>query len=1378
MNRIYQGRVSRVELPNPSAGRRTPEEPPWLAFHPDLKRARLVTLRCAELRAEAALQRSERNGQCEPKPAKPGALKEFDDLTAESRKAGRVVLWKHHRRFQDAVNFYLAAFAAFIPADCDNEDWLEFRSALVRSWEKFAGRQGSWSRPFAVVCKLVGCSPKASFDDFRRRLLSITGSKATDADRFAALEQIFRPVRELVGQLEEADQPLDDSLKGVAKSLSNKLSALASRVSGETPDDIKGSQHHRAHIAVTKVEGGGALVWEEVFAFKTTESSAEWPAIEARVEIPKVLEELIRSLDEKAATAKKAETQAKFSALARQLESQRASLKTWCDEPGTEWPAKKPTRTGRGGDDMKVAMLFALRPDLDGFREAFLVFNQKHLKTPATVTADAVQTARMASGVECRVFPLFCDLLTNRLNDEAIDKGVWWDFERQAFFEVFTKIGQFLITERKFAIRLKDAEAKIASVNSLKKTDARLQAVELLAQELAGDAVDEHGHPRLYSIRDRTLKSWPKVRKAWGELLAEQPNASLEMLVAKKNELQKRFRERFGSPALFDGLARFPEIWNHDEERDHLRTWADYVEACEEKEHLEAERTFAPAHARYSPRYFRWSETGNRRHLPLAAIGDDFVVEVDALDFISKKKSRLRLHFSAPRLLRDGLRGPNETLDEDDKDQIWMPPALRALVKERGWPCDKQTFSGTSVRLAPTSINDVQLVFEPTLDAEKLSAKWRTEFPFEPSRRKRDGAGDWVDAGLAWPKEGKTPRWLNAGKMSCLAVDLGLTNSAAWHVLAANAGSTPQTKDRLVHRLNPDSESPPWFVRSIASGIVRVAGEDRWVFRKITDYDRKSRSKKIRKALAQGDAAATHTFLPELSGRAGRNAEPGELIEAERLFAMLKPRGFDIDERIPDWKSRLTFPEQNDELIWGLKRLRSQLFRLHRWAEQLRSDTVSKSYQAALDNIANLTGDDPLVELKELTETLFVRISALAVDYLNIFRDLLPTVADRILPSRRGRCVWRLRPDGWHQMTLDESRPREDTLIAGQRGLSLIRLNQLRDLRQLAQSLNHRCRHKIGERYQMRRSEVVPEPFEGCRRTLEDAREDRAKQIAHEIFVAALGVELSPPPPDKKKRKQIESLHGVYRCLDRGPVNFIALEDLAPYGMSGRQGRRENRQLAAWAHRRIHKVLEELCQLVGLPIVLVQPDLTSHFSAKDHSAGFRAEEVRKGDSRYFLWKKRSETEDGADWREFIDFYVQLLPDHSLFLPKRGGEVFIPLIPVSNVVSSETFYHADLNAAYRIGLRALAHPNRAELALITWLPADNARLKPGKSASKKDVPYLVDVAGALGSKRHPSCRFPVVRRDAEIWEKIYGEPAWRRCMEINRRRILAMDKIPM
>jgi IS605 OrfB family transposase len=263
---------------------------------------------------------------------------------------------------------------------------------------------------------------------------------------------------------------------------------------------------------------------------------------------------------------------------------------------------------------------------------------------------------------------------------------------------------------------------------------------------------------------------------------------------------------------------------------------------------------------------------------------------------------------------------------------------------------------------------------------------------------------------------------------------------------------------------------------------------------------------------------------------------------------------------------------------------------------------------------------------------------------------------------------------------------------------------------------------------------------------MEDAREARAKQIAHEIFAIALGVELAPPPEDKRERKKIESLHGVYRCLDRGPVNFIALENLGEYKTSAKQGRRENRQLTSWSHRRVHKILGELCELVGFPIVLVDPKFTSRFSAKDHSVGFRAEEVRKDDPRRSFWESNAK-EEPSGWRaEFLSWLDKLPDGKSLLLPKKGGEFFVSLRKDSSL------YQADLNAAYRIALRALAHRDRAELSGHVWI-------------EKKQ--FIVDSANVFpDSIFRGGLPFKTIPNSEQLWEDVNGDLASRRCREIN------------
>jgi hypothetical protein len=84
MNRIYQGRGSQVEIPNPGD-----KENPWQPLDPDPKLA---------------------------------------------TKKWQALLWRHHEMFQDDVNYLLAAFATLVPPDCEDDIWRDYRDAIERSW--------------------------------------------------------------------------------------------------------------------------------------------------------------------------------------------------------------------------------------------------------------------------------------------------------------------------------------------------------------------------------------------------------------------------------------------------------------------------------------------------------------------------------------------------------------------------------------------------------------------------------------------------------------------------------------------------------------------------------------------------------------------------------------------------------------------------------------------------------------------------------------------------------------------------------------------------------------------------------------------------------------------------------------------------------------------------------------------------------------------------------------------------------------------------------------------------------------------------------------------------------------------------------------------
>jgi IS605 OrfB family transposase len=1416
LNRIYQGRVNCVEIKNPD--REAAKEKPWLLYHSDLKTAEALTTRIPALRTQVEQEIAKRSklskAEREQTPKSKG-LQEYEQLRDEQRKGWQSILQEHHKRFQDAVNYYFAVFAAMVSDNCCHKFWREYREVVERNWKKHSGRKGSWPSPFAAICRAAGLKADASFKEFQETIFTLTGSQATENQRFAALTDLFQAVDKVT----QMDDDTENALAGEAQNLYGQEFVTLAAQEMDVPSKVtKGTQKNQAAVLIGKVRAGENLTWDDVFAFKTHPGKKPWTSTQATAKLNKAVSGLIKNLKSAMEKKAKAETIARsekgktglaeqkkqLEGLVDSLVAGRAIFVKWLAEKTTILPADEPTRSGRGAEKLQSAMLLALRPDISAFRDSFLYFNQND-STAETQTSDPCYEARHAGGIERPVFPQFLDLWCGRQNDKSIGYGMWPHFEKAAFMEAFNKIGQFHLTGRKFDDRLAEANTTIsAAERELRENpESKLHLIKAITEDLAEGIVGEDGQERRYVIRDRTLKSWPKVRELWRGIIKENPTVSAKELIVEQKKLLRKFREKVGGVAFFERLAEKDnwDLWKSD--NDALDRWVEYEEALEERKHLEEGVKFTPAHPERSPRYFRWSESSNREHLPWQGMTGQnpntpipFTVRVDAFDFERKTTIKLKLHFSAPRLLRNELRKEDEKLDAKNPDVIALPPALRAVVEKLGFQSDKHTFAGTSVRLAPAPEDErnVQLVFEYGFESKQLETAWRRKFPFDgySSKDKPDTL-----IGLRWPRENaKRLDWQQNGKVQCLSVDLGINNAAAYQVMRAEIVPSAATEAKgLYHDITPANSPERWRVRSIANGLIRLSGEDAIVYR--PEF-------KNRKPVPGSEA-----FREELSGSAGRNAQPNETAEAERWFKELEKYGDNFHQRHSKGAAHLSFPQQNDELLFGLSRLRSQLFRLHRWAEHIFGDEsrtinptklqkirerADKRRADALAQISELEDDDPLILLKSVSpnhEALRTKLEELIDDYSAKFRELLPKFADRILPTRNGEWKWDAAEGGWFSMQLDTKKERPEAWLAGQRGLNYERLRQLKELRQFAQSLNHLCRHKFGRRYMAGRREEIPEPFEGCRQALEDARNDRVKQIAHAIFAAALGVELDTPPADKKEQKRIKSLHGVYRCLERGPVHFIALEQLKDFRTTDRQSRRENRQLAEWRHREIHRVLKELCQLVGMPIVYVKPTNTSRISGKDHSFGFRAEEVFPDDPRVANWrrivKKEEHKEDVADLDEFLRELGSFPADKSLLRPREGGPVFVSLSGDVSERPNSVLAQADLNGAYRIGLRAISHRN-------CWLCQGMfyASEKPKPSAdSQEDAPLPKEAHGYFiidrfkvfdRSGTHSGCDYPVIRDYPNLWDLVRGDLAISRCCEINRARIgkweRSKDDVPM
>jgi hypothetical protein len=184
----------------------------------------------------------------------------------EAREKWQALLWQHHEMFQSNVNYLLAAFAALIPSDCEEDVWKDYRAAIERSWDSYTGRQGTWHRPFENPCLLVGCKKDASFREFQRGLNGLTSSRASETQKLDALKQLFESATETATRLTDPDQPVEESLKGKAKDLfGTTLVNLCAQKTKVTPRDVVAGQRNQASECAKKVNQGGHLNWTDVF---------------------------------------------------------------------------------------------------------------------------------------------------------------------------------------------------------------------------------------------------------------------------------------------------------------------------------------------------------------------------------------------------------------------------------------------------------------------------------------------------------------------------------------------------------------------------------------------------------------------------------------------------------------------------------------------------------------------------------------------------------------------------------------------------------------------------------------------------------------------------------------------------------------------------------------------------------------------------------------------------------------------------------------------------------------------------------------------------------------------------------------------------------
>lgn len=955
---------------------------------------------------------------------------------------------------------------------------------------------------------------------------------------------------------------------------------------------------------------------------------------------------------------------------------------------------------------------------------------------PTPPTEDPVQVARGARGF---VFPAFTSLPCWHGSDGA--HPTWKDFDIAAFKYALTAVNQVEEKTKERHTEITRIKADLERMHGQKPKanttddeaaplpvlagDPRIERLRVVVDSLKVDTALTDGDEVAYGLQRRTVRGFRELRRNWRALAPAGTPFSKELQEQLRQELrqfQTNNPHTIGSELLFRALLEKDNwlIWQ-EPDPDTAQIWRNAgfaespldalvqeTELKEDIDRLSEPVKLTPAHPTYSRRQYdfnavtsfpRWDKKKGKhvpdpaqarfRHEPGCCA---FTTEIAIQEGGLWQPVRTRISYSAPRLLRDGLRR------KDDSETLSAAPWLQPMMEALGpLPELPQDLTDMPVMLMPDVTASIErrvlLNFPVTIEPEKLIGHlgkhdaWLGQFC---------GTFDEPFA-LRWPAdgEGKAPKgktlvpWYQSReRFTVLGVDLGTRDAGALAHLTVTADKASKSVSRVIG----EAGGRTWHASLTGTQLIKLPGEDATVF-------------------VRGERR------PELYGDKGRMPSDRERDETRSIIVELGLNPTDFLPNDPERFERLSFPELNDRLLRALRRAQGRLARLQGWSWKLRDPVIAAKAREDL-----LTSGDPITaDLPSEDELMIKRVFAETSAQRERVTRALVHIANRVVPLRGRRWTWQKRQDHPNCYVLMQTDPGSDSekrLLAGQRGISHQRIEQLESLRHRCQSLNRALQHLPGEKARMGRltkGDELPDPCPDLLEKMERLREQRVDQTAHAILAAALGVRLRAPAKDRSERIA-RDIHGEYERF-RDPVDFIAIENLSRYLSSQDRARSENTNLMRWCHRHLVQKLRQLCQSYGIPVLSVPAAYSSRFSSRDGSAGFRAVEVTAADRHEWPWKqdlaKLTQHESGEKKldprvREAAEHVRRLfdqldsaekerppaLAGHkraprTLLAPIAGGPIFVSLGDAPPM-------QADLNAAANIALRAIAAPDRHDV----------------------------------------------------------------------------------
>ena len=1250
-------------------------------------------------------------------------LKEFE------KSEGEMLLWQHHELFQDAVNYYLVCLMAM----ASDKESLVFKireradgtDAEHNVWAPFT-RKGQKRRDMRSVAKYFGLdSDSARLANCCKKALEGNGAEPGLLD-LALKELLFFCKGD--GNIQQEGNCMFPRYFDVRyKSSYNTGKDPALKAAGEArlTGELHGLTTQGQFEQFAREMQVGWLV--KIQAGKVAEGE------EARNRLLKSIAHFGQYFGTHKATTKKNKRMEKFFAEHPECEDLILALEEKIRAlPSTDLPVIPANRKSIP-DRLESGLLFKFFPSTgmaDILKSAFPPAKAKGGKThgdgQAIFTAygdDPIKLARGARGYVFRAFtslPLFSGADTPEI--------AWKHFDMLAFKEALKALNQIEAkgAERKEEqVRLRadlaymlgktdqyDEKEESAQPPPVVAGDPRIKQLENVLAGMRQESDLRDGEEAEYGLHERTIRGFDGLRKEWNKLHIDNANdeAAPKRLKAALSKYQAENKETIGSAALFEEFIR-PENWiiwktpdaetaARWEDRNFgdnpLAALAHMRELEEDIESLEKPIRFTPADARHSRRQYTFgnqTDFNKTRGTPRHEVRSlSMVVELAMAEGMRWQKRPVRISYSAPRFLRDGLRGG----DEDLARMPWLQPMMEALGVRGELAQDMHNYA---VLLMPSENRDgsksIHLNFPVTLDESPLvwrlgkKAGWAVQFA---GGKDKNIYLRWPED--EWPKGWKSSRWFERPEpFRLLAVDLGQRDAGAFALLACRPdedfGKTTGGAVRH-YRFIGEAGGKKWHAGVEKTGLLRLPGEDALV-------------------LNGGK------WEQEPYGEKGRKASSRETEHAQNILQALGYGDKDLLEEDP---LREFFVAQNRKLLMALRWAQGRLARLHRWnwmlADQKRCESAREEIlqpEAVSDEIAALAGAGKW-------ELVLVRLEEEIQRLQGIVESSLVAIANRVMPLKGRKWEWRARLDGSGFVLRQGERGSDmtPTLIAGQRGLSMERIEQIEDLRKRCQSFNRICLRKPGERARMGRSArgvELPDPCPEILDKLDRLREQRVNQTAHLILAEALGVRRKVHAKSEAERSA-RDIHGEYEKV-REPVDFIVLEDLSRYLSSQGRSKGENSRLMKWCHRELLAKLKQLCETYGLPVLETAAAYSSRFSAKDGTPGFRAVEVGLEDREQFRWKTAL-----AKGEEEAKALFAMLEEISagnggkrrkLLAPVAGGPLFVPMQgPVEQ---------ADINAAINLGLRAVAAPGRLDIHhKIRTVKDDKGRVVP-KTLSNRE-----------------------------------------------------------